>query len=85
VAPLHGASAAHHHARAASGELDLSEAAPVGDDGETIDDLNEGGVVGGQRQVGWQANPAAALSLTGSRWHVLHGSGGCWQRAFDQS
>jgi hypothetical protein len=85
VAPLHGATAAHHHARAASGELDFGEAAPVGDDGETIDDLNKGGVVGGQRQVGRQANATAALPLPRPRRHVLHGSGGCWQRAFDQS
>jgi hypothetical protein len=85
VAPLHGTAAAHYNARATSRELHFSEAAPVGDNGETINDLDEGGVICGQRQVGREASAAAALSLTGSWRHVLHGSGGCWQRAFDQS
>jgi hypothetical protein len=84
VAPLHRAAAAHHNAGAASGELDLGEAAPVGDDGEAVDQLNQGGIVTGERQVRRQANTAAALTLTRAWRHVLHWSGGRWQRAFNQ-
>jgi hypothetical protein len=53
VAPLHGAAAAHHHTGAACGEFYLGEAAPVGDDGEAIDDLNQSRVIGREWQVRW--------------------------------
>jgi hypothetical protein len=85
VAPLHGAAAAHHHAGAASREFNLGEATPIGDDGEAIDDLDQGRVIGCEWQVGRQTNAAAALPLSWPRRHVLHWSGGCWQRAFDES
>jgi hypothetical protein len=46
VAPLYGAAAAHHHTCAASGEFYFSKAAPVGNNGETVNDLNQGSVIG---------------------------------------
>jgi hypothetical protein len=72
VPPLHGAAAAHHHAGPTSREFDLGEAAPVGNDGEAIDDLNQGGVIGRKWQVGRQAGAASALPLSWAWWRVLY-------------
>jgi hypothetical protein len=46
VAPLYRAAAAHHHSRAASGEFDFGKAAPVSNNGEPVNDLNQGCVIG---------------------------------------
>jgi hypothetical protein len=47
VAPLHGTTAADDDTSAASRKLNLCKAAPIGNDGEAVDDLNQGGVIGG--------------------------------------
>jgi hypothetical protein len=85
VAPLHGTTAADDDTGATSRKFYLGESAPVGDDGEAIDDLNQGRIIGREWQIGRQTNAATALPLPRSRGHVLHWSGGCWQRAFDES
>jgi hypothetical protein len=85
VAPLHGAAAAHHHAGAASGEFNLGEATPIGDHSQAVDDLNQGGVIGREWQVGWEANATAALPLSRSRRHVWHWGSRGWQGALDES
>jgi hypothetical protein len=82
---LYGAAAAHHHASATSGEFNLGEAAPVGDDGKAIDDLNQGGVIGREWQVGGQAFATAALPLSRARRHVLHRGSRGWQGALDEA
>jgi hypothetical protein len=46
VAPLHGAAAANHDTSTTSRKFNLGEAAPVGDDGEAVDDLDQRGVIG---------------------------------------
>jgi hypothetical protein len=85
VTPLHGAAAAHHHASPTSREFNLGEAAPVGDDGEAIDDLNQGGVIGREWQIGGHARGATALTLPGSRRHVLHRGSRGWQGALNEA
>jgi hypothetical protein len=78
VAPLHGAAAAHHHTGAARRELNLGEATPIGDHSEAIDDLNQGGVVGREWQVGREAYATAALPLPRSWRHVLYWGSRRW-------
>jgi hypothetical protein len=85
VTPLHGAAAAHHHASPTSGEFNLGEAAPVGDDGEAIDDLNQGGVIGREWQVGLEAFATPALPLSRAWWHVLCWGSRGWKGALDES
>jgi predicted amidohydrolase len=52
VTPLHRAAATHHDAGAPCGEFYFGEAAPVGNNSEAIDQLNQGGVVTRQWQIG---------------------------------
>jgi hypothetical protein len=85
VTPLHGAAAAHHHTGAACGEFYLGEAAPVGNNGEAIDDFNEGGVIGCEWQVRREACGTSALPLSRSRRHVLHRGSRGWQGALDEA
>jgi hypothetical protein len=85
VAPLHGTTAADDDTGATSRKFYLGESTPVGDDGEAIDDLNQGRIIGCEWQVGRQTNAAAALPLSWPRRHVLHWSGGCWQRTLNQT
>jgi hypothetical protein len=82
---LYGAAAAHHHASPTSGEFNLGESAPVGDDGEAIDDLNQGGVIGREWQVGGQAFATPALPLSRARRHVLHRGSRGRQRTLDEA
>jgi hypothetical protein len=85
VTPLHGAAAAHHHAGPTSREFNLGEAAPVGDDCEAIDDLNQGGVIGRKWEVGRQAGAASALPLSRAWWRVLYRGSRGWQGALDEA
>jgi hypothetical protein len=85
VAPLHGAATAHHHTGATSRKFYLGEAAAVGNNGEAIDDLNEGGIIGCEWQVRREACGTTALPLSRSRRHVLHRGSRGWQGALDEA
>ena len=66
-------------------EINLGEATPIGDHSQAVDDLNEGGVIGREWQVGREANATAALPLSRSRRHVWHWGSRGWQGALDES
>jgi hypothetical protein len=85
LAPLHSAPAAYDHAGAARGEFHFGKAAPVGNNGEAVDDLNQGGVIGRQWQVRRKCCAAAALAATGSRRSVLRWCSYRWERALNQT